>query len=110
VTEVIVAAIAALGSMCVAIVTVHGHRDLRGRLGQPNGEGNLIEINERQLRHQATLMEFAERSMENQEQTRSQLRKIDSAQDAHSLLDTRRFKDIFSHLDIPYTYQEEGTP
>lgn len=74
-------------------------RKTRRALGTPNGKGDVSQMNERQLEQLDAIREA-------QTVSREHLRIMDSKLDAHSELDTRRFRILHEHLNIPF---EEDT-
>lgn len=70
-------------------------RKTKHAIGTPNGKGTVVEMNEQQL-------ELLGAIREGQAVTREHLRLIDSKIDAHSELDTRRFRALHDHLNIPF--------
>lgn len=91
------ATIAALALVAAAgipgVLAVLSARKSRQVLGEPNGHGTIAGIGE------AILSEMAAQ--------KEHLRAIAAHQEAHSLLDTLRFRQIHEHLGIPYDYDED---
>ncbi len=104
VTSIVVAAITAVALVLAAWIPTRavnrartelheGQLDVKARLGVPNGDGDI-----------ATMQESA---LESHRVIRTNLDSIAAQQEAHSLLDTQRFRALFDHAGLPYP---EETP
>ena len=89
-TQIIVAVIGAvaliMGPIATTLILRAGQRDIKERVGLPNGTGSVIDQGTMQIAQNMTIIDQALR---------------------HERLDEQRFRALHDHLGISYDYPDE---